>query len=473
MRKIIFICCLLLTFMAKAQEQIGLRVDNYAGIHGVLINPSHNVTSLFRWDVNLASMGFSAHTNYGFVENSNVLHALRNADNLVLRTDVENTAKPTDLVADFYNNKKLKYLSLFANGMGPSFMVKLRNGHSLGLFTNARMVFSTHDIPAVLNYNTFFETSFNEFLKVDDFKMSTMVWSEVGINYAAKIDTDDGAIGLGINLKFINANEAMYFNLKRNTPSAQLPGDTLLFQSPYLKYGITNSNLEGDDFGVQNNGFGVGVDLGFTYVYEGDEDNYKWKIGVSLLDLGQIELNRNAEEHDLNTDTLIVFPSSLFQSTTNRNRIQLLSEIALGDSTASMISSSFRLGLPGALSVQGDYMVVPHFFVNGIWVQRIPMGQNSLRRNNLVAITPRFEHRWFAGGLSVVLTNYQKLGLGASFRLAFLTIGSDDIGSFIGKRNLDSTDFYIALKINPFRAGLDFGGRGGRRRGKKVKCYEF
>jgi len=74
--------------------------------------------------------------------------------------------------------------------------------------------------------------------------------------------------------------------------------------------------------------------------------------------------------------------------------------------------------------------------------------------------------------MPVVLLNYQKLSLGTSLRLAFLTIGSDDIGSFFGKRNLDSTDFYIALKVNPFNLGLNIGG-GGRRRGKNVKCYQF
>lgn len=474
MRYLTFICCFLVTFSIHAQEQLGLRTDNYSGIHGSLLNPSHNVTSLFRWDLNLVSAGVSAQTNYGFLKNTNVFHAIRNSDNLILAQDVENpnTTNSNELVADFSNNKKLKYVSVLANAMGPSLMIQLKNGHSFGFFTNVRSAVSSHDIPSILNYSTFFDTPFNEFVDVDAFKISTMVWSEFGLNYAAKMETTEGYFGLGANLKFINAYEAAYINIKRSVLSAQIAGDTLLFQGPHLNYGVTNSNLEGEDISPQGNGFGVGVDLGITYVYEGDEDHYKWKLGVSLLDLGQIELSRNAEEHDVNADSLVTFPSQQFQSVTNQERIYLLSEIGLGDSTASFTSSSFRMGLPGAISIQGDYKIMEYFYVNGIFVQRIPMGVNSIRRNNLMAITPRFEHRWFGFSMPVVLLNYQKLSLGTSLRLAFLTIGSDDVGSFFGKKNLDSTDFYIALKINPFNLGLNLGG-GGRKRGKNVKCYQF
>ncbi|MFK8008175.1 MAG: DUF5723 family protein [Saprospiraceae bacterium] len=472
MRYLIFVCCLLIVFSTHAQEQLGLRTDNYSGIHGSLLNPSHNVTSLFRWDINLISAGVSAQTNYGFIRNTNVFHAIRNSDNLILEQDIENTTTigPNDLVADFNDNKRLKYVSVLANVMGPSLMVQLKNGHSFGFFTNVRSAVSSHDIPTILNYSTFFDTPFSEFVSVDAFKISTMVWSEFGLNYAAKVETNDGYFGLGANLKFINGYEAAYINVKRSVLSAQIQGDTMLFQSPHLNYGVTNSNLEGENPNLKSNGFGVGVDLGFTYVYEGNEDHYKWKVGVSLLDLGQIELSRNAEEHDLNTDTLVVFPSKQFQSISNQDRIYLLSEIGLADSTASLTHSSFRMGLPGAISIQADYKIIEYFYVNGVFVQRIPMGVNSIRRNNLMAVTPRFEHRWFGFSMPVVLLNYQKLSLGTSLRLAFLTIGSDDVGSFFGKNDLDSTDFYIALKVNPFNLGLNLGGR---KRGKNVKCYQF
>ncbi|MEM6964617.1 MAG: DUF5723 family protein [Bacteroidota bacterium] len=478
MRTIISILYLLATCALFGQEQLGLRLDNYAGMHGVQLNPSHNVTSLFKWDLNLVSFGIAGHTNYGFIENANIRSALENYDNAILRRDIENSTSvnANTLIVDFSTSRRLKFATLFAHGMGPAFMLKLRNGHSLGFFTNGRFAFSTHRVPNILNYNTFFDTPFDTFIDVDPVKISAMAWSEFGLNYAARFDTYEGFYGIGFNLKFISAYEAAFVNTTRNTPSAQVNADTLAFQSPHLVYGITTANLEGEDIGVERSGFGVGFDLGFTYVYEGNEDHYKWKIGASLLDMGQIELSRNAEEHVIKTDSLILFPSVEFQSlSTNQERIALLSEVGLGDPAASLNSSSFRVGLPGAFSVHGDYMITPLFFIHGLWIQRIPMGVNSLRRNNLIAATPRLEHRWFGAAIPLSLTNYQKVNLGFAVRLAFLTLGSDDIGSFVRKGNLDSGDFYFALKINPFDLGWDIGGggRGGRRRGKKVKCYEF
>ena len=157
MRYLTLLFCFFAVFSTHAQEQLGLRTDNYSGIHGSLLNPSHNVTSLFRWDLNLVSAGVSAQTNYGFVKNSNVFHAIQNSDNLILAQDLENPNAPNsnNLVADFNSNKKLKYGSVIANAMGPSLMIKLKNGHSFGFFTNVRSAVSTHDIPHVLNYTTF------------------------------------------------------------------------------------------------------------------------------------------------------------------------------------------------------------------------------------------------------------------------------------------------------------------------------
>ena len=114
MRYMTFIFCFFAVISTHAQEQLGLRTDNYSGIHGSLLNPSHNITSLFRWDVNLISAGISAQTNYGFLENTNVFHAIQNRNNLILSQDLENpnSPSPNDLVADFTDNNKLKYCRL-------------------------------------------------------------------------------------------------------------------------------------------------------------------------------------------------------------------------------------------------------------------------------------------------------------------------------------------------------------------------
>jgi len=42
------ILVLFLSFPILSQEQIGLRLDNYSGVNGLMINPTQSVTSPFR-----------------------------------------------------------------------------------------------------------------------------------------------------------------------------------------------------------------------------------------------------------------------------------------------------------------------------------------------------------------------------------------------------------------------------------------
>ena len=108
--------------------------------------------------------------------------------------------------------------------------------------------------------------------------------------------------------------------------------------------------------------------------------------------------------------------------------------------------------------------------MNATLIQRLVINQPAVERGNLLAITPRYESRWISAFLPISIYNYQKVQIGAAVRLGFLTIGSDDLGGFIGKSNLNGMDFYAGLKINPFQLGW---GNGGGGKGKAMPCYEF
>ena len=472
---------LFLVFPIFSQEQIGLRLDNYSGVNGLLINPTQSVTSPFRWDLNLFSGGFNGQSNYGHLQETSLLHAWQNGESIVAQRDIENGATPPTgaLIAVANNSNSKKYLSSFGFGTGPSLMINMESGHSVGFFTQARFGYSIHDIPASISFDRFYDTPFFDFIEVEPFHMAGMAWAELGLNYAYKFPTYDGYMALGINLKFIQGYEAAFLQTSAVNPVSQNPGDTIIFQALNVDYGLTTSNLSVADFpddasaSPTINGGGIGVDLGYSYIYEGDEDNYKWKLGASLLDLGSINFTKNAEVHDLRNDTLQSFDQNQYKEGLIEERIQSISFETYGDSTASLEARSFRVALPSALSLQFDYMLIENVYVNALLIQRIALGGSAaLRRNNLFAVSGRFEHRWFGGGISISALNYKQVAVGLSGRLAFLTLGTEDVGSLFGRRNLNSTDFYVGIKINPFDLGLNLGG-GGSGRGKNVKCYEF
>ncbi len=154
----------------------------------------------------------------------------------------------------------------------------------------------------------------------------------------------------------------------------------------------------------------------------------------------------------------------------NKN-IRNLSLQAIGDSLASFADSEFTLWLPSALSIQADYAFSEQLYLNATWVQRIPISGNMVKRNNLFALTPRYEHRWFGLSFPLVISNWADYQIGTSLRIAFLTIGSDRISNLFFRSNFSGYDVYLALKLNPLRLNRGLKGNSGKR--GKVKCYYF
>ncbi len=362
---------------------------------------------------------------------------------------------------------------------GPAFSFKIGDENSIGFFTNLRAAFSTQTIPSELGYYQVYQTQRNTPLEVKKGMIAGMVWSEIGLSYARKIYISDGYLGVGANIKLLNGYEAGFAHNLTSFTAVQQLGDTVSINTPDIEFGYTNSNLgiiDGDSFSRDKNGGGIAVDLGVTYVYEGGEDNYKLKLGASILDFGRINFNRNAGKYRLNYEGDNEFSASDYSDLTNPDDLVEVVSLNVYNNTETIkTNSQFGLWLPTAISLQADYMIIPMFYVNGVLVQRFPALGAAVERGNMLAITPRFEHQWFAAALPLVVYNYKHVNIGATVRLGYLTLGTENLGSLMSSSsNFTGTDFYVGLKINPFNLGLNFGGGGGRGRGgKKVKCYEF
>ncbi|MEM9820934.1 MAG: DUF5723 family protein [Bacteroidota bacterium] len=467
---------LCLSFSSLAQHQLGLNIENYSGVNSVLSNPANNLTSQFSWDINLLSVGVFAENNYAYIGRTNLFHLLKNSNNVLFAPDLDSDyqAGPDDLIADYYNDDRTKFFSFSTQVMGPSFMIKLASGHSFGLFTNVRAVSNSRTIPPQLSYYQFDETPINESIEVPPVRVAGMAWSELGVNYAFSIPMEDGILGIGANAKWLNGYEGFYFANEQNTTIRRLQGDTIAADGPNFHFAFTDGNAnDSGDFQLSRNGGGFGLDLGAVMTIEGYGAPYQWKFGFSLVDIGKISFSNNAQRHAFRSIETVAVPSNDYRDLPNDadSYIQRLSQDILGDSLASQISESFEVWLPTALNLNADYMIRPNVFVNASLVQRLPLGSNSLKRDNILALSPRFEKRWLGAALPLVMYNYSDFRMGLSLRLAFLTIGSDNLTSLFGRDDFTGTDFYFAIKLNPFK--LNFGGGGRGSRGKGVKCYNF
>ncbi len=475
----------------QAQEQLGIRTSNYGGINSLMLNPANSHTTPFSWDANLIEFGQFFDNNYGFIENFRLLNLLQNPDGVELRPLLDKddrNAPPGSLVVDFYRSNELKKAHTLTQVMGPSLLLPLNESNTIGFFTRARATVDARKIPATLGYYEYNLQPFDESISVEPFQGSALSWSEIGLNYAHRTETDYGEISIGGSVKFLQGYESVYIRNNETFELTQLRNNSLRGTPVNFSYGFASSALKSEQWQLQRHGAGAAIDLGFVYTLGGeDEGAYRWKIGASLLDLGMIRFANAAQAHEIRTNEVQEMALDNFQNFTGPESLDsILKEVSnqlVKNPDASLQSRSFSMWLPAGLSVQAEVNVLPSFFVNATVVQGLPLGRTAVRRNSIAALTPRLETRWLELAAPITLLNWRRFRTGLYARLAFFAFGTEDFKSIFTKSNFDSTDFYIAIKLNPFNLGKrekerrsGWSGRSNKRiraRNGGVKCPSF
>ena len=105
-------------------------------------------------------------------------------------------------------------------------------------------------------------------------------------------------------------------------------------------------------------------------------------------------------------------------------------------------------------------------------IQRVPLGKNSIRRANQIAITPRFESRRIEIALPISYYELFRPRVGLSFRFGVFTIGTDMIGPFLGLTDSYGADLYMGIAWRNF-GGCDGNNNRARRKSKIENCFDM
>ena len=466
-----------------AQEQLGLRLGNYAGINGVALNPTAGINNPLGWDINVISAGSFIANDFAFIRDASLSSIKRNIYTIgpAPETKIEYPIKATKYV-DFYNQPHEKYFSTANFVTLPSIQMNLESGLSFGVFWGQRAAVVTRQIPIIADPYVQQNITLGTMNRVPPMTVTGMTWGELGFNYAYHIgdsEYSDGGLSVGINVKFLRGNQGFFVENYEGTAVTRLTKDSTRVDAINVKAGFTNNFT---DNVLTNNGSGIGFDLGAQFVITSDANDrpYMANISAAFLDLGRLNFRKNTEVHALKlTEPLQVDTKDYLNLDPNDpegDALRRFNQKLLGKADSTYQGNYFAMSLPSAFSLQGDFAITENIFVNGLLVQRLPMPNYALSRDNILAITPRFESRWWGASLPLSILNYQQVRLGLAARLAFLTIGTDHLLSFLGQKRLSGTDFYLALKVNPFsigKVGSNGGFGSGSGGGKNAKCYRF
>jgi hypothetical protein len=438
-KKLIFLLLIsIITNLANAQSFIGYDTDNYNGITGVTVNPANIADARVQIDFNLLSTSTMIANDYVGLSLSNVQQLIDGGDFTGLNTFASN------------QNSVLANVEV----LGPSFMFNLNEKHSVGLLSRVRFINNYNNIngnllEGVVDGFPTEDFSFNQ----NNLDGTTHIWGEIGLSYGRVLyyDYDKHYLKAGVTLKYLlgmgvaqGKSRSLSGNYSAGNDEVSLNGDF----SYVISY---DEEQEFSDY-LKNLSPGYGMDIGFVYEYRTREsrradadDNpralnkYRAKIGVSLLDFGQINYkDLEQTEYTVNGTVSADDAEADFVDALENNFTEITT---VGD---------VKVALPTSLKVNIDYKVVPKIYVNLDINQTLVKKDSPFNNNrlNLMTLTPRLETRFFSAYLPFSYSQLGKTAIGAGIKLGPLIIGSGSIISNLISDDVQMANVYLASKIS-------------------------
>ena len=442
MKKLILIL-LLVASLSNAQSYLGYLNDNYAGVHGVINNPSSIVDSRFKTDINLFSVSALGGNDYYGVD---IFKAINQ------NYDLEKDAK-------FFPSANNNFVANI-DVLGPSFMINLAPRHSIAIFTRARGIANVTGISG--DYYNVLRDGFNKSFNItsQNFNIIANTWSEIGLTYATVLlNKEQHFLKAGISLKYLQGYGNTYINASNvsvnytrndsNVPASSIASTGIVTYGGYSNNSINNNN-EVFYADTKNPGTGFGADLGFTYEYRpnyanftADDKNlnkYLLRIGASITDFGSINYKNNNEKI-FNVSNLISQAQYDAQNGTANVLNNLYSKI--GENTAS------KANLPMAAHANIDWNFFRKFYLNAnadfSLITKNALNTNSIQ--NTFSVTPRYEVKWFSFYLPVSYLQYNGAQAGLGFRIGPLFVGSGSVITNLISKESKGVDLHVGLKI--------------------------
>lgn len=434
-RTLLLFCFFGSFFYARSQSYFGFRDDNYAGIQGVLFNPSAIVDSKYKADVTIASASATA---------QNDLYGVNFAEIFDGGYDLD-----TDAKKKFKSNNRGNFN---ADILGPSFMMNINEQHSIGLFTRVRSITNLVGVNGQLvdEVNKDIDASNSFLISGGNPNCVNNSWAEIGASYGTiLLDHDVHFLKAGITIKYLMAGVNGYIN-GNNLSVAFNKNDADPALSSYTSTGTLKTAASYDYENGKDPEFdlasaGVGLDLGFTYEYRTNchtciGNRYKLKAAVAVTDIGKLNyknltentynLTGNVTQDDIdNADDVFKFFDTYYTKISLRKGVKANLPTALHTNFDWNIDNKFYLNL------SGDFSLVDAKKINGTAIA------------NSVTFTPRYETRQFSFYIPITYMEYSGTQIGTGFRAGPLFIGSGSLISNLFSDNSKAANVYVGLKL--------------------------
>jgi hypothetical protein len=439
----------------------------FAGSLGIANNPSSMLNTPIKWDLTLVGVQLKSATNIFTIHDYSLLSNPANSSYSIN-------------AGEFSRKARLSFNTNLLNTR-----ITLDRRHAIGFGMNLRSYVNAKS--SVYNYNDSIQGArdfFNENDPTQAYKadVTGSTWVEIFGSYARTLlDDAVGRLNTGITVRasrgiaggFLKADNLRYRKASSNqnilTQATVSYGYSSNFDR-WQKQKETNQNVR--DLLTYSEG-GIAVDVGVEYfiktqavtTFEDGDDyyDYKWKLGVSLLDAGLNQYKYGNESRtatglrdDIN-DTLL---DGKFRN------VNSLAEIndSLFTVTQSMqnLPGNFTVINPMRLVLNADRYIANDFYLNG----EVSVNLSSLFKKyhyiselNFITVTPRWETRRLGVYLPIQYNTAGKFWIGGAFKAGPLLLGVHNWANVFGKKSMPNGGGYLALVIRSWGNNREKGDR--------------
>jgi outer membrane protein OmpA-like peptidoglycan-associated protein len=304
----------------------------------------------------------------------------------------------------------------------------------------------------------------------NNFTQNFMNWQELGFTYGrVLVNANRHFIKAAVTAKWLGGNAASYIQADSLSVTFH-DKNTMSMISPNLQYART---IRADfdlfnrrDLFTNLEAQSLGYDIGIVYEYRGrignfqyknenlenllrrDRNKYTFRLGAALNDIGiltfdRMPLTRDHRANINNWDFSGVKANNIREwDTAYAKQVDYLPD---SDST-------FSVALPTSLLLNLDLHLFGGFYVNAAVQKQLdnkffPNATTHLFAGNWLAITPRFETRFFGFYVPLLIRDNNIAQIGGTLRLGPVYVGSNNIMGLIQNPKVPTSDVHAGLRI--------------------------
>ena len=443
---------------SSAQEQFGNAFSNYSPTSAVFHNPANSTDSEVMIEINLGSLGGFLHSDYAYLPASD-FNFFRDA---LINSQIPNAV---------FNSARDEYsMYSYVEYHNPSISYQYKD-QAFGLFSRLRYFGEASDVPEI--FANILEVPqikgedpqsyllLNRDLTMKDVNVSLLSFAEIGVNYSKAINHfDRNLLIVGVTLKYLAGIAGGGLHIDQM--------DYRIDTSGVFSY--SNFSAKAAKSLEPFSGAGFSGDVGFVYKRMLDNVtsynpfrkeagcriyDYKWKVGISLVDLGYVKFKDGATNTTVDGARGSLTDITAFQFSEDPEEF-LINTFAV-DSSYTQAGTSFSVVLPAAIILQYDYSFENKYFVAVEFIQGVtPKSTFGVKRPQIFTFIPRYENRFFELGLPMGMYNLREVRMGLYLRLGPLTVGTDKLGTYLSVTDVTGFDAYAKLSwriIHPRSCG--------------------